>query len=161
MTIEPIHWDGEFPFPLRADDIIEDIDRGPGKRNDVLWYQPSSDTFMLFDLNWPGGGRALAFRRGGEVTPWARVVDIRPRVFFFGAHNPATGKAHFCIVDLDKLVAAAQAKGVDFGWFPLTSFTTFGQIPTLAPDVWSEAVTATPAPTPPAAPTGTPNEGRQ
>lgn len=146
MTIEPIHWDGEFPLPLNAGDIIEDIDRGPGKRNDVLWYQPSSDTFVLFDLNAPGG-RALAFRRGGEVTPWSHVVDIRPRVFWFGAHNPATGKAHFCIVDLDKLVAAAKARGVDFGWFDMASFTTYGRIPTLDPDVWSAA--AEPVPVPP------------
>jgi hypothetical protein len=139
VTTESIHWDGEFPLPLLPDDVIEDIDRGPGKRKDVLWYQPKSDTFVLFDLNATDGGRVLAFRRGGEVTPWARVVDIRPRVFWFAAHNPATGKGHFCIVDLDKLVAAAQAKGVDFGWFPLKSFTTFGVIPTLDAEIWTEA----------------------
>jgi hypothetical protein len=147
VLIETIHWDGEFPLPFLADDIIEDIDRGPGKRNDVLWYQPKSDTFVLFDLNAPDGGRVLAFRRGGEVTPWARVVDVRPRVFWFAAHNPDTGKGHFCLVDLDKLVAAAQARGVNFGWFPLTSFTTFGQIPTLTAEVWSAAVSPKPEPT--------------
>jgi len=153
VLIEPLHWDGQFPVTLFAGDVLEDIDRGAGKRNDVLWYQPSTDTFMLFDLNFPDGGRVLAFRRGGEVTPWSRVVDVRPRVFWFMANNPANGKAYVCLVDLDKLVAAAQAKGVFFGWVPLKTFTTFGQIPTIPADVWSETASempgAAPAPVPP------------
>jgi hypothetical protein len=136
---EPIHWDGELPIALLPDDVIEDIYRGPGLRNDVLWYQPATDTFVIFDLNAPDGGQVLAFRRGGEITPWARVVDVRPRVFWFSAQNPATGKGHHCIVDLDRLVAAAQAKGVNFGWRPLALFTTFGVIPTITADVWNAA----------------------
>jgi hypothetical protein len=143
---EPIHWDAQFPLPLQPEDVLEDIDRGPGKRNDVLWYQPSTDTFMLFDLNFPDGGRVLAFRRGGEVTPWSRVVDIRPRVFWFAANNPANGKAYVCLLDLDRLVASAEARGVLFGWVPLKLFTTFGQIPTLSPELWSDAVTTPAAP---------------
>lgn len=139
---ESVHWDGEFPLALLPDDIMDEIDRGPGLRNDVLWYQPSTDTFVLFDLNEPGGGRVLAFRRGGEVTPWSRVMDVRPRVFWFAAQNTANGKAHVCLVDFDRLLAAAQARGQVLGWLPLASFTTFGQIPTITADVWSEATTS-------------------
>ncbi|MGD9906001.1 MAG: hypothetical protein AB7U83_21220 [Vicinamibacterales bacterium] len=145
MLTEPIHWDAEFPMVLKDDDIMEDVDRGPGKRNDVLWYQPSSDTFVLFDLNAPDGGMVLAFRRGGEVTPWSRVVDVRPRVFWFAAQNTTTGMAHVCIVDLEKLIAAAQAKGLNLGWVPLKAFTTYGVIPTITTSLWSEATSVAPA----------------
>jgi hypothetical protein len=138
---EPIHWDFELPLPLGPRDILEDIDRGPGLRNDVLWYSPDSDIFVLFDLN---AGRVLAFRRGGEVTPWARVIDIRPRVFWFSAQNPATGQGHHCVLDLDRLVTAATAKGVNFGWHDLGQFTTFGELPMIPADVWAAATTGPP-----------------
>lgn len=136
---EPIHWDFELPLALHPNDILEDIDRGPGLRNDVLWYQPSTDTFVLFDLNI---GRVIGFKRGGEVTPWSHVVDLRPRVFWFSAQNPATGKGHHCVLDFDRLVAAAAARGVVLGWYDLRQFSTFGELPivTLPPDVVAEAL---------------------
>lgn len=136
---ESVHWDFELPLPLLAADIFEAIPRAAGKRNDVLWYQPASDLFVLFDMNDPAGPSVVAFRRGGEfcgpggdpstcVTPWARVVPIRPRVFMFAVTNPTNGKIHPCVLDMARLEAKATAAGRHLGRWPLAMFTTFGSI---------------------------------
>lgn len=139
VLTESVHWDFELPLPLLAADIFEAIPRAPGRRNDVLWYQPSSDLFVLFDMNDPAGPSVVAFRRGGEfcgptgdpstcVLPWARVVPIRPRVFMFAVTNPKNGKIHPCILDMTRLEARATAAGRHLGRWPLSMFTTFGSI---------------------------------
>lgn len=150
MLSESIHWDGELPLPLLPADIFEAVPRAQGKRNDVLWYQPASDVFVLFDLNDPAGPSVVAFRRGGEfcgpggdpsrcVLPWARVVPIRPRVFMFAVTNPTNNKIHPCILDMQRLEDRARARGVHLGRWPLAMFTTFG---TIGPSADSASIAA-------------------
>jgi hypothetical protein len=149
-----VHWDGELPLALKDEDVVLPVTRGFNKRNDVVWYQPSSDLFILFLMNADGGPEVLAFKRGGEfcgpggnvsqcIVPWKRVIPIRPGVFMFMVNNPSNGKVHPCILDLQRLEDAAKAKGVHLGRWKLDLFTTFGALPPLALSAESLAEMAT------------------
>jgi hypothetical protein len=132
-----------YPISLDKEDIVFSISRAQGKRKDVMWYKPNLDVYILFDMNHSSGTpHFLIFRRAGSFKAWERIVDIRPRTFMFWVQNPATGKAHFCIMDIDRLIDAAKKKGYlyDFGWHKLSDFKTFGSIPELPPSVWDAAI---------------------
>lgn len=135
---ETIHWDGEYPVPMTPRTKVVTVPRATGLRNDLLIYIPEMDILLLQDFNYEGGPRILALRRGGEVTPWQEVAVMGKRVFHFFANNPANNRMHQCILSLDKLVAAANSRGVNLGWWPLSRFRTFGELPvhTIPAELW-------------------------
>lgn len=135
---ESFHVDFELPVPFdAARDLFLSVDQGPGKRFDRVYYLKASDTLIYLDLNHAAGPRAIGFRRGGELQiPWDRIEPAGPRMLAFLVVNPANGRPHECDLNLDVLIANAQARGVAIGWVPLAQFVTFGAFPALPPDLF-------------------------
>lgn len=139
---ESFHVDFELPIPFdKTQDIFESVDQGPGKRYDVVYYLKASDTFIYIDRNHPSGPRIVGFIRGSEFPglPWDRVKPIGPRMLAFLVVNPANGYPHECDLNIDVLIAKAQANGLAIGWLPLAQFLTFGSFPEIPAAVWAEA----------------------
>lgn len=137
---ESIHWDGEYPLSMTPKTKLITVPRANGLRNDLLMYIPELDILLLWDYNNPGGPRVLALQRRGEVTPWQDIASLGARTFHFFANNPTNGKMHHCTLSIDKLIDAANRRGGNYGWWSLTNFKTFGELPVLSisADLWEE-----------------------
>lgn len=147
MLHESWHWDGDIPgVYLDATDIVITIPRGPGKRNDELWYDRESDLLVVWDYNHASGiPHVMALKRGGELPAWTHISVLTPRVFHFVVSRPhvhpgrVSYPTHKCTVDLERLQRAAQQRGFYIDWIPIDQFTTSGQITVLPSSVWEEA----------------------
>jgi hypothetical protein len=127
-------------------DLVLTIPRGPGKRNDELWYDRENDVLVVWDYNHPSGiPYVMAMRRGGELPVWTHISVLLPRVFHFVASRPHTHPGrdsyptHKCTVDLERLQRSAQRLGVYFDWMPIDQFTTSGKITVLPSALWEQA----------------------
>lgn len=142
--IESIFWDGEMsvdkvapqfgnaPIPYEPGvDRLFSISRGPDKRKDVVWYKPNLRVFFLFNMD-EKEPQFLSFMMPPGYD-WKDLTDIRPRVFMLMGNNPQNGKAHFCVIDIDKLLAKSK---YNFGWKPLKDLTVAGKIPELPKDAF-------------------------
>jgi hypothetical protein len=144
--IESIMWDGEMStdkftnkygaFPISYEPGVDrffSVYRGPEKRNDVVWYKPGYRVFFLFDLNGPVP-QFLTFRMPVGYD-WKDLTSILPRVYMLIGTNPTNGKAHFCVIDIEKLTTMAIE---NFGWKPMSGLKTIGEIPTLTDAMLTE-----------------------
>jgi hypothetical protein len=130
---EEWHWDGALPIPggLGRDAVVRGIERGLGKRNDLLIYHHASDTMAVVDFNHASGmPHFIAFRRRGEVGRWEFIEPMLPRVFHFidaDGTDKARGGSYWCIVNLQKLIVLARRNGELLAdWTPISAITLRG-----------------------------------
>ena len=100
---------------------------GPKIANE-LWYYRSINACVFFDYHAPTP-QYIVFRRGGELRQWDRITPLGDRLWNWIAQNPTTGKAHACIVSLDRILSDRTKIIQD--WTPISVGITAGVFPTL------------------------------
>lgn len=132
-----IHLDAEYylqsnGFPIPTPDITVPTPSNGVLANE-LWYFKNPNACVFFDYNHSSGiPHFIVFFRAGELNSWDKITPLGDKVWNWIAQNPTTGRAHICIVSLDKIIS--NPARIIQGWTPIDkAYLTFGTWPNLIP----------------------------